>query len=88
MGLNPLIKVSKSRKQILKFSFEPKNNVFLFLPQPLKVVESRKYKYFIMINSIKLVFLCFYLLFRPLFGFFEAWAEIQKYVRSNENFKI
>ena len=46
-----------------------------------------------MINSIKLVFLCFYLLFQPLFrGFFEARAEIQKYFRSffdsNENFKI
>ena len=30
------------------------------------MVKSRKYKYFIMISSIKLVFLCFYLLFRPL----------------------
>ena len=36
-----------------------------------------------MINNIKLVFLCFYLLFRPLFRvFFEARAEIQKYIPS------
>ena len=46
-----------------------------------------------MINRIKLVFLCFYLLFRPLFmGFFEARADIEKYFclffGSNENFEI
>ena len=46
-----------------------------------------------MINSIKFVIFCFYLLFRPLFRvFFEARAEIQKYFcwffGSNENFRI
>ena len=54
---------------------------------------SIKFKYFIMINSIKSVLLFFYLLFRPLFiYFFETRAEIQKYFHlffgSNENFRV
>ena len=41
------LKVSKSRKQILKFSLEPKNEpkYFCISALPLKLVESMKYKY-------------------------------------------
>ena len=76
-------------------TFEPKTNVNMFFISGLASESGRikqitdKY----MIYGIKLVVVCFYLLFRPLFkGFFEARAEIQKHFRlffgSNENFKI
>ena len=63
---------------------------FVFLPQPLKAVQSRKYKYdkqhqislFLLLSFVSTTFQ----------GFFEARAEIQKYFRSffgsNENFRI
>ena len=43
MGLNPLLKVSKSRKQILKFSFEPKTNknIFVVLPYLSKMGQMK-----------------------------------------------
>ena len=57
------------------------------------MVESRKYKYFILINSIKLVFLCFYILFRPLFRVFLKLGQkyniiFVRFFGSNENFRI
>ena len=65
-------------------------NIFTFLPQPLKVVKSRKYKLDkYRINSIKLVFQYFqyfYLLFRPLFKWFLKLG--QKYKNIFEGFLV
>ena len=51
--LEHLLKASKYRKQNTKFSHPPKNqqNFVHFLPQPLKVVESKNLKLFIVLNS-------------------------------------
>ena len=48
------LKVSKSQKQILKFSFEPKmnENIFVFIPLPLKWGKSKKKVYHIIVLII------------------------------------
>ena len=63
-------------------------NIFVFLPQPLKVVESRKYDKQHQIS----LFLLLFFVSTTFQGFFEARAEIHKYFcsffGSNEHFKI
>ena len=45
------LKVIKYRKQNTKFSHPPKKKFVHFLPKPLKVVDSKRLKLFIVLNS-------------------------------------
>ena len=82
--IHTYIKVSKSQK----FSFEPKYERKYFCISALaskseKWWNQEKHMYFMMINSIKIVFLCFYFLFRPLYRSFFHFLKLgQKYKKS------
>ena len=74
------LKVSYPRKQILNFSFEQKNQQKYFCISALASKSGRikKISDKYMINSIRLVFQCFYLLFRPLFKGFLKLGKKRK----------
>ena len=85
---NMLYQVSKSRRNI----FFSSNTLRIFLQLSAlasKIGRIKKKKYIIMLNSIKLVFLCFCVFLRPLFRAFERLGEeickqFRWYVRRQE----
>ena len=86
-----LLKVSKSQKQILKFSFEPKTkeNIFVFLPQPQKRGQIKKIMALYTNNQriFILILLHYFFNLAPFYRLGQKDKYFRLFFGANENFK-